>query len=105
MFRKAELEHLQLQKKLLVMQSDANRLLLAADCQHLRSPESWMNETGNLARRHPLWTAALAAGAGLLAVKAVRKPGSVIGGMGSLGKLASTAFAVWKLIRRGQSAE
>jgi hypothetical protein len=105
MFQKAELERLRLQKDLLVLQSDANRLLLAADWQRLRSPENWLHEAGNLARRHPLWTAALAAAAGVLAVKAVRKPGSAFGGIGRLGKLAATAFSVWKLFRRAKSEE
>jgi hypothetical protein len=105
MFQKTELARLQEQKDLLVLQSRANRLLLAADWQRLRSPENWLHEAGNLARRHPLWTAALAAAAGVLAVKAVRKPGSVLGGMGRLGKLASTAFSVWKLFRREKSEE
>lgn len=105
MFQKAELERLRLQKDLLVLQSDANRLLLAADWQRLRSPENWLHEASNVARRHPLWTTALAAAAGVLAVKAVRKPSSILGGMGSLGKLASTAFSVWKLFRREKSEE
>lgn len=105
MLGKAELERLRMQKDLLVLQSDANRLLLAAEWQRLRSPENWMHEAGNLARRHPLWTAALAAAAGVLVVKAVRKPGSFLGGMGRLGKLASLAFTVWKLFRRAKSEE
>jgi hypothetical protein len=102
MFQKAELERLRLQKEMLVLQSDANRLLLSADWQRLHSPESWLNAAGNLARRHPVWTAALATAAGVLAVKVVRKPGTVMGGMGKLGKLASMAFSVWRLIRREQ---
>lgn len=105
MFQKAELERLRLQKDLLVLQSDANRLLLSADWQRLHSPENWLNAAGNLARRHPLWTAALATAAGVLTVKAVRKPGTVMGGMGRLGKLASTAFSVWKLMRRKNSED
>ena len=104
MFQKAELERLQKQKELLVLQSDVNRLLLAADWQRLRSPENWLNEAGNLARRHPIWTAALAAAAGLLVVKAVRKPGAVMGRLGRLGELAATAFSIWNLVR-GKKAE
>jgi hypothetical protein len=105
MFQKAELARLQEQKDLLVLQSRANRLLLAADWQRLRSPENWLHEAGNLARRHPLWTAVLAAAAGVLAIKTMRKPGSILGGMGSLGKLASTALSVWKLFRRVKAEE
>ena len=105
MLGKAELERLRMQKDLLVLQSDANRQLLATDWQRLRSPENWLHEAGNLARRHPIWTTALAAAAGVLAVKAVRKPGSLLGGMGGLGKLASTAFSIWKRFRRAKSEE
>ena len=105
MFQKAELARLQEQKDLLVLQSHANRLLLATDWQRLRSPENWLHEAGNLARRHPLWTAALAAAAGVLAAKTVRKPGSILGDMGSLGKLASTALSIWKLFRRENPEE
>jgi hypothetical protein len=105
MLGKTELERLRLQKDLLVLQSDANRLLLAAAWQRLRSPENWLHEAGSLARRHPIWTTALATAAGVLAVKAVRKPGSIFGGIGHLGKLASTAFSVWKLFRRVKSEE
>jgi hypothetical protein len=103
MFGKNELERLRIQKELLVMQSDVNRRLLAADWQRLRSPENWMIEAGRLARRHPLWTAALAAAAGMLAVRVVRKPGSILGGLGRVGKLASSAFTLWKLLRRGKT--
>jgi len=105
MFQKAELERLRMRKERLVLQSDAHRRLLVADWQRVRSPERWLHEAGNLARRHPIWTAALAAAAGVLVVKAVRKPGSVLGGIGRLGKLATTAFSVWNLFRRFKSEE
>jgi len=105
MFEKTELARLQAQKELLVLQSDVNRLLLAANWKQLRSPENWVHEAGHLARRHPLWTAALAALAGVLAVQTVRKPGSSLGGIAILGKLASTALSVWKLFRREKSTE
>jgi hypothetical protein len=102
MFQKNELERLQLQKQLLVLQCDANRLILAADWQRLRSTETWLSEAGNLARRHPIWPAALAAGAGWLAVKMMRQPGSVVGGLGRLGELASAALSAWQLFRRAK---
>jgi hypothetical protein len=105
MLGKVELERLRLQKDLLVLQSEANRWLLVKDWQRLHSPENWLQETGDLARRHPIWTAALAAAAGTLAIQAVRKPGNVMGGKGSLGKLATAAFSVWKLIRQKETEE
>lgn len=105
MFQKTELARLQAQKDLLVLQSSANRLLLAAEWQRLRSPEHWLDEAGRLVRRHPLLTAALAAATGVLAVQAVRKPGAVAGGIGRLGKLASLAFTVWKFMRREKSED
>lgn len=103
MLRKTELESLRLQKDLLVLQSDANRLLLTAEWQRLRSPETWVNETGSLARRHPIWTAVLTAATGALAVQAVRKPVAIAGGIGRLGKVASMAFSVWKLFKAKNS--
>jgi hypothetical protein len=105
MFEKTELACLQAQKDLLVLQSDANRLLLAADWQQLRSPENWVHAAGNLAHRHPLWTAGLTAMASVLAVQVTRKPGSRLGGIARLGKLASTAWAIWKLFRRQKSTK
>ena len=105
MFQKAELERLRMRKELLVLQNDAHRRLLAADWQRVRSPESWLHEAGNLVRRHPLWVTVLAAAAGVLVVKTMRAPGSILGGMGRLGKLAATAFSIWKLIRRTKFGE
>jgi hypothetical protein len=99
MFQAAELERLRLQKDLLVLQSDVNRLLLKAECERLRAPQTWLNEAASLARRHPLWAAALATAAGMLAVQGLLKSGSVGVGFGRLGKVASMAFSVWKLFR------
>lgn len=100
MFQKTELARLQAQKDLLVLQSDANRLLLAAEWERLRTPENWLNAAGQLARRHPLWTTALATAAGALTVQAVRKPGALAGGIGRLGKFVSLGLTVWRLFRR-----
>jgi hypothetical protein len=105
MFQKAELERLRARKDLLVLQSDANRLLLAADCAQLRSPEIWMAEAGNLARRHPVWTAALTAAAGALAVQTAGRSGGISGGIGRLGKFIPLALTVWRLIWRKKSGE
>jgi hypothetical protein len=108
MFGKDELERLRLQKELLVLQSNANRLLLAGDFQRLRAPETWMTEAGSLVKRHPVWSALLTAATGALVVQLFRKPGNILGGLGGLGglgKLAATALSVWKLMRRGNSAE
>jgi len=103
MFQKAELERRQRQKELLILQSDVNRLRLAADWRRLHSPANWLSEAGNLTRRHPVLTAALAAAAGMLAVKAMRKPGAMIDALGRLEKLAATAFSAWQLFRRAKS--
>jgi hypothetical protein len=105
MFQKAELESLRARKELLVMQSDANRMLLAADCAQLRSPEAWTAEAASLARRHPVWTAALAAAAGALAVQTVGKSGGISGGISRLGKFVPLAFTVWRLFRRKKTEE
>ncbi len=99
MVRETELEHLRLQKELLVLQCDANRLMLEADWQQLQSREYWLAEAGKLARRHPLKAAALAAATGMLAVQAIPKPAETGGWLGRLSRTASTALSVWKLFK------
>jgi hypothetical protein len=64
-----------------------------------------VHEAGNLAHRHPIWTAALATAAGVLIVKALAKPGKVMGGIGQLGELAAAAFSAWKLFRGAKSED
>ena len=100
MFGKAELDRLRLQRDLLVLQSDANRLVLTTELRRLRSPEFWQGEASHAVRRHPLLTAALGAGVGVLAIKAVRRPGAVIGWLGRLGSAGSTLLSVWNLFGR-----
>jgi hypothetical protein len=97
MFGQAELDRLRQHKQLLMLQSEANRLTLTADLQRLRSLEFWQNETSQAARRHPLLTAALAVGAGIVAVKAVRKPGELLGWLGGLSGAGSALLSAWKL--------
>jgi len=104
MFQRQELACLEARKSLLVLESDINRQTLAADWRHLRQPETWVDEMGQVAKRHPIWTAALSAIAGALAVQTVRKPDSVSGGIDRLGKLATMAFSVWKLFKRAKGS-
>ncbi len=81
-------------------QSDANRKRLIADWQQLQSPDCWQIELFGLVRRHPAWTAALALAGGLLARKAVRRPGSFLGGIGRIGKFAAVGLSVWRVLRK-----
>ena len=97
MFGQTELDRLQQHKQLLVLQSEANRLTLNADLQRLRSAEFWQNETSQVARRHPLLTAALAVGTGIMAVKVVRRPGALLGWLGGLSGAGSALLSAWKL--------
>jgi hypothetical protein len=87
-----------LHKELLVLQCDANRLTLTVELQRIRSLEFWQNETSQVVRRHPLLTAALAVGAGIVALKAVRQPGAVLGWLGKLGGVGSALLSAWKLM-------
>ncbi len=103
MFRKDELASLKLQKDLLVLQSEANRLLIMSDCQRLRSPENWLRGMQTQAQAHPWGAAALAAIAGLVAVRTARRPGSVWRGVGNLSKLAVKAYSLWRLFRRNKA--
>jgi len=100
MFQREELKQLRLQKEQLVVQSDANRQRLMSDWQRLQSPGLWLDETLGLVRRHPWWSAGLAAAAGALVVKTLRQPRTLLNGIGRLGKFASVAFSLWRLYRR-----
>ena|SRR5882724_12258831 len=97
MVRKIELEQLRIQKELLALQCDANRLILAAEWQQLQSRDYWLAEAGKMARRHPVKAAALAAAAGLLVTQTVQKPATAGGWLWRLSRVASTALSVWKL--------
>lgn len=99
MFGKVERERLRAQKSLLVLQSEINRLQLAADWQKIRSPRNWVNSAGGIARHFPILTAVLSILTGALAVKALRRPGMILSGIGRLTKLASMVLAGWKLFR------
>lgn len=100
MFQRKELERLRLQKEQLVLQSEANRQRLMSDWQRLQSPGVWLDEILGLARRHPWWAAGLAAAAGTLAAKTLRQPRMLLNGIGRLGKFASVALSIWRLVRR-----
>jgi hypothetical protein len=104
MFQRQELACLEARKSLLVLESDINRQTLAADWHHLRRPETWVDEVGQAAKRHPIWTAALSAIAGALAVQTVRKPASVGSGIDRLGKIATMAFSAWKMFKRAKGS-
>ncbi len=97
MFGQAELDRLRTRKQLLVLQCQANRLTLAAECQRLRSLELWQEEAGRAARRHPWLTAALAVGAGIAAIKVVRQPGALLGLLGRVGGAGSVLMSAWKM--------
>jgi hypothetical protein len=100
MFQRKELAQLRLQREQLVLQSDANRQRLVSDWQRLQSPEVWLDDILGFARRHPWWSAGLAAAAGTLAAKTLRRPRTIINGIGRLGKFAPVAFSLWRWYRR-----
>jgi hypothetical protein len=100
MFQRKELELLRLQKEQLVLKSDANRQRLMSDWQRLQSSEVWLDEILGFTRRHPFWIAGLATAAGTLLAKTLRHPSTLINRIGRLGKFASVAFSVWRLLRR-----
>jgi hypothetical protein len=104
MFQRQELACLEARKSLLVLESDINRQTLAADWRHLRRPETWVDEVGQAAKRHPIWTAVLSALAGAVAVQSVRKSTAVASGIDRLGKIATVAFSVWKMFKRARGS-
>ena len=93
------------EKALLVLQSKANRLSLAAEWERFRTPETWIAETSRLARRHPIWTAVLAVAVGALTKSVGRKPEVLSGGFGRIGKVIALAITLWKLLRRKNPAK
>jgi type VI protein secretion system component VasF len=97
--RETQLEELQRRKEQLVSQSEANRRRLAADWKILQSPRHWRDEALELARRHPMWVAALAATAGTLTFSGFRQRRTLIGRLGRWTKVASVALSVWKIFR------
>jgi len=97
MFGQAELDRLEQHKRLLVLQSEANRLTLRAEVERLRSLEFWQKEASQAARQHPILAAALAVGAGVAAIKIVRQPGSLLGMLGKLCGAGSALLSAWKL--------
>ena len=100
MFGNEELEKLRLRKELLVLECDARRLLLLSQFQHLRSPDFWFDEAGQVARRHPWLTAALGVAAGVVGMQALRRPGAVLRWLGRLGGTLSTAAAIREFFDR-----
>ncbi len=98
MFGKEQLKVLRLRKEMLVLKSGMDRVRLASDLHRVRSPEFWLVEAGNMARRHPVLTAALGGGAGLIAMRTLRRPVATSGWLERLGALGSTALSLWKLI-------
>lgn len=97
MFGKTELEQLRQQKELLVARSDANRLLLELEWQRLHSGAFWQREATRSVREHPLLSAALAAGVGVVAIKALRHPGTLLKLVGRFSGVGSTLMSAWKL--------
>jgi hypothetical protein len=100
MFADEELEKLRLRKELLVLECDARRLLLIAQWQRLSSPEVWLNEAGQAAQRHPWMTAVLGAGAGVFAIRTLRRPFTVLRLVGRIGGAIATLRSIWKYFGR-----
>ena len=100
MFVKRELETLRLQKDILVLQSEAQRLALTTELQRLRSADFWRGQARQAASQHPMLTAGLGLGAGIFAIKALRQPGAVMSWLGRLGGIGSVFRSVWKMLGR-----
>lgn len=100
MFGDEELKQLRSRKELLALECDARRMLLVAECRRLRSPDLWLGEAGQAARRHPWLTAALGAGAGFAALQALRRPRRPAGWLGRVGGAVATVRLVRKLLAR-----
>ncbi|MCL4788948.1 MAG: hypothetical protein KJ070_19500 [Verrucomicrobia bacterium] len=100
MLGEAELETVRLRKELLVLKSDTARLRLLSELQRASKPEHWLNEASQAARRHPVLTAGLGVGLGVVALQSLRHPVATLGWLGRLGGLGSTVFSAWKLFNK-----
>jgi hypothetical protein len=100
MLQRKALEQLSQRKEELVLQSDAHRRRWLNDWQRLQSPEAWLDEALSLMRRHPIWLAGLTAVTGMIVVRTLSQPRTVINRIGRIGNLIPAVFAVWRLFRK-----
>jgi len=83
-----------------VLECDARRVLLISEWQRLQSPDFWLDEAGQAARRHPWLIAALGVGAGIAAIQTGRHPRQVLRWLGRVGGTISTLRAVRNFFTR-----
>ncbi len=100
MLAKGELERLRPLKERLVLQSDTSRRVIVAELQRLRSPGFWRAEASQFVSQHPLLTAILGIGGGIIATKVLRQPGAALSWLGRLGGAGSALFSVWNWLGR-----
>ncbi|HEU6448141.1 MAG TPA: hypothetical protein VFV23_06880 [Verrucomicrobiae bacterium] len=97
MFGRTELEEIHLRKQQLAAQSDAYRNSLAEDWRKLHSSGFWLDEAFGFLRRHPVGATSLAATAGFLAFKLIRRPRVLLKG---ISRMVPLAFSAWKILRK-----
>lgn len=91
-----ELERLRLHKQALILESDLNRFALRNECQWLRSAAARVTDTTEAWQMISPWLPVLAPLAGFLAVRALRRSDSVLGGLISAVKWIQPLCSLWK---------
>jgi len=106
MFESNSLSALELRRRLLLAESELNRLTLRQGLTDLREHTRWINElrTGTPRTGAPStatsWLTMAAPAAGLLAARALLKRGTVFGRISGLIKMAAVAYPVIRAWQR-----
>lgn len=95
-----ELEILRLRKELIAVESDILRHRLRDDAVKLVSPDFWLANAFDSARRHPALTTAVSLGMGVASLNMLRRPGRAIGWLGRLGSLGLLGLRFWRKFGR-----
>ena len=102
MFGRASLSPLQLRKQALLLESHLNRAALQGQVQDLRASTQWVGEAAAACRKLSPWLLLLAPVAGILTVRSLGRPRSVIGRLVSVLKWVQPLYALWRGFRAGQ---
>jgi len=100
-----ELARLRLHKQALLLESDLNRLALRAEWEQLRAATAHASDPMVAWRKISPWLPLLAPLAGFLAVRTLRRPGSVLGGVISAVKWIQPLYSLWRRLASRQHRE
>jgi hypothetical protein len=97
--RKA-LEQYRLQKQVLILESDLQRIALRAEWNNLRSATAWVNEAAGVGRKVSPWLVLLAPVAGFIASRVLGRRRESRSLLLSLAKWIPTVLSLWQSLAR-----